>query len=39
MSIALFQQRGSVNRDEIEEEIRESTKEPIVETFYFNKGL
>lgn len=41
MSVALFQQRGVITRDQIEEEIKESTKDlqPPVTEFYFNKGL
>jgi hypothetical protein len=37
MSVALFQQRGMLTREDIEEEIREPNKN--VQEFYFNKGL
>jgi len=41
MSVALFQQRGMVTSDEIEEEFRsfKDAKCQEVKEFYFNKGL
>ena len=41
MSVALFQQRGIINKDEIEENLREikNEKGELVQEFYFNKGL
>ncbi|TNV86496.1 hypothetical protein FGO68_gene16303 [Halteria grandinella] len=39
MSVALFQQRGMITRDEVDEDIREATKDKNVQEFYFNKGL
>jgi hypothetical protein len=41
MSVALFQQRGMITKDEIEENLREFKNEQgeLVQEFYFNKGL
>ena len=41
MSFALFQQRGMITKDEIEETMREFKNEQgeLVQEFYFNKGL
>jgi hypothetical protein len=41
MSLALFQQRGMISRDKIEENLREIKNEQgeLVQEFYFNKGL
>ena len=41
MSVALFQQRGMITEDEIEETMREFKNEQgeLVQEFYFNKGL
>jgi hypothetical protein len=41
MSVALFQQRGMITKDEIEETMREFKNEQgeLVQEFYFNKGL
>jgi len=41
MSVALFQQRGMITKDEIEENMREFKNEQgeLVQEFYFNKGL
>ena len=41
MSVALFQQRGMITKDEIEENLRDIKNEQgeLVQEFYFNKGL
>jgi hypothetical protein len=41
MSVALFQQRGMITKDEIEVNLREFKNEQgeLVQEFYFNKGL